>query len=316
MQATLSNLNHLRVLRLLLRDPNLSRASEKLGLTQPTVSSALAQLRDYFKDPLLVRVGNRMELTERARELVDPLEAVFHAFDNLAQTGGLDLAEIRRNIVIATTDYGTAITLPVIVPHFQRIAPGISMQFIDMPERTTALQRANEIDFYLLPNVLLQWREFQNMKFSALYRDVFVHVVHSGHQFAGCDAISEADLASEGFAIYHLGLEPWNSAIGQPMARFGEGRRVILRLQQFSLLAFAAAKASCVVSMPLRLARMMQDAYDLKILGETIPPFEFDFCLAWDPLRQTDVVHRWFRREMRRLLAEQAGDDPAQVHAG
>ncbi|MEX5507444.1 LysR family transcriptional regulator, partial [Pseudomonas putida] len=63
------DLNLLRVLDMLLREQNVSRAAERLALTQPTVSNALARLRDLLGDPLLVRVGRRMRPTPRALAL-------------------------------------------------------------------------------------------------------------------------------------------------------------------------------------------------------------------------------------------------------
>lgn len=304
MQPLPRNLNHLAVLRLLLREPNLSRAAETLGLAQPTVSSALAKMREQFNDPLLVRVGNRMELTARARGLIEPVETVFHAIDQLSQTEDFCPFSVDRNIVIATTDYGTITTLPKLIPRLRQAAPNMSFQFIDMPERTNAFQRANEIDFYMLPNALFKSGDFQNMRFVPLFHDKFVYAVHHSHRLASLASISIEDLLDEDFAIYHLGLEPWNSPIGRPMAGFGEGRKVAIRLQQFSLLPFVAANNSCVIAIPLLLAQTLQAPFGIKVLGDTIPAFEFEFCLAWDPLRQRDPEHEWLREEFKRYFRE------------
>jgi DNA-binding transcriptional LysR family regulator len=66
------DLNLLVALDALLLEANVSRAAMRIGLSQPAASHALQRLRDIFGDPLLVRVGARMELTPRAQALRGP----------------------------------------------------------------------------------------------------------------------------------------------------------------------------------------------------------------------------------------------------
>lgn len=63
------DLNLLRVLDALLRERNVSRAAERLALSQPAVSNALNRLRELLDDPLLVRAGRAMQPTPRALAL-------------------------------------------------------------------------------------------------------------------------------------------------------------------------------------------------------------------------------------------------------
>ena len=63
------DLNLLVALDALLREANVSRAAMRIGLSQPATSHALQRLRDLIGDPLLVRIGARMELTPRAQAL-------------------------------------------------------------------------------------------------------------------------------------------------------------------------------------------------------------------------------------------------------
>src|ERR1700686_770794 len=73
MQLNRFDLNQLIALDALLREKNVTRASEKLCVSQPGMSAALHKLRDYFGDQLLVRVGREMELTPRGLSLVEPV---------------------------------------------------------------------------------------------------------------------------------------------------------------------------------------------------------------------------------------------------
>jgi DNA-binding transcriptional LysR family regulator len=73
MNLTGRDLNLLMALDALLTERSVSRAAEKIGLSQPATSHALGRLRQIFNDPLLVRVGTRMDLTPRAEALRAPL---------------------------------------------------------------------------------------------------------------------------------------------------------------------------------------------------------------------------------------------------
>jgi DNA-binding transcriptional LysR family regulator len=69
------DLRQLRVFEVLLRERNLTRAAAVLGASQPALSKTLANLRQYFGDPLFIRVGHRMEPTAKALELESPIWA-------------------------------------------------------------------------------------------------------------------------------------------------------------------------------------------------------------------------------------------------
>lgn len=61
------DLNLLRALDALIDERNVTRAAQRLSLTQPAVSGMLTRLRDYFDDPLFVRVPHGMVPTLRAQ---------------------------------------------------------------------------------------------------------------------------------------------------------------------------------------------------------------------------------------------------------
>ena len=64
-----ADLNLLKYLDVLLREQNVTRAAEQLGITQPAMSNSLKRLRELFGDPLLIRTSDGMTATERAQEL-------------------------------------------------------------------------------------------------------------------------------------------------------------------------------------------------------------------------------------------------------
>src|SRR6476646_7890349 len=77
------DLNHLRVLDVLLREHSLTRAALALNVTQPALSKTLARLRTYFDDPLFVRVALRMEPTPKALSLQEPVATILQQMREL-----------------------------------------------------------------------------------------------------------------------------------------------------------------------------------------------------------------------------------------
>jgi len=122
------DLNLLRVLDALLREQNVSRAAERLALSQPAVSNALGRLRELLDDPLLVRVGRSMQPTPRAQALEAPIRAALQQIEQSLTAGeAFDPASSRQRFRIAVTDYVELICMPRLVELLSRQAPGIRL---------------------------------------------------------------------------------------------------------------------------------------------------------------------------------------------
>jgi DNA-binding transcriptional LysR family regulator len=291
-----TNLNQLRILSVLVREPNLSRASDILGVSQPTLSAALKQLRDNFHDPLLVRVGNRMELTAKAKSLIKPLDDIFEAVDLLWEAGMPEPEEATRSILIGTNDYGTAMTAAPLLMKLLETAPGITVQYIDVDETKGLINRENELDFYLLPDAVCHLPVFQDFKSIPLYDDEMVYMVGNGHRLARQVTVSSEEIDREHFAIYDVGVESYSVETRKVLSVMEMERNILLRVQQFSILPSIACETNAVVILPRRLAEKMQSFFDCKILGALTPAFEFSYCLIWNQVHQSDRVHEFVRR--------------------
>ena len=95
----------LRVLYLVLQERSVSRAADRLGITQPAVSSALKRLREITGDELLVRTRSGMTPTERAEGLLGPTRAALDAIDSiLVQAEPFDPAKSKRVFSASTRE--------------------------------------------------------------------------------------------------------------------------------------------------------------------------------------------------------------------
>lgn len=120
------DLNLLVILDALLAEQHLSRAAERLNMSQPAVSHALARLRRALDDPLFTREGGRLQPTLRALELTVPLTEALSQIRAVLTPGHFD-PPARHQFRIAASDYGTALLLPKLIRRLRHIAPGIDL---------------------------------------------------------------------------------------------------------------------------------------------------------------------------------------------
>src|ERR1044072_1286367 len=105
MQLNRFDLNLLIALDALLREKNVTRAAERVFVSQPAMSAALHKLREYFNDPLLVRVGREMELTARGESLVEPVrEALLPIQMMLGPQPTFDPKTARRDFTVIMSE--------------------------------------------------------------------------------------------------------------------------------------------------------------------------------------------------------------------
>ena len=137
--------NLLRVLLVLLEEKNTHRAAERLGISQPSVSRALAKLREQLGDPLFFREKRGLRLSSRAerlsRSLPDAIDALVQAlepelFDPLNAKGQLKIAV---DTFIAET-FGTRI-----YQHFQREAPGLILELFSWSEEACGMIESGQM---------------------------------------------------------------------------------------------------------------------------------------------------------------------------
>lgn len=119
------DLNLLVALDILLDERSVSRAAERLHLSQPAASAALGRLRDYFEDELLVLHGKRMIPTAYAESLVPELKQILAHVDELIATSAeFDPASTERVFRLMGSDYIATILISAVVAKLHTAAPG------------------------------------------------------------------------------------------------------------------------------------------------------------------------------------------------
>jgi DNA-binding transcriptional LysR family regulator len=127
------DLNLLVALDALLTEKNVTRAAERIHVSQPGMSAALQKLRDHFADQLLERIGRNFALTTKGRVLAEPVKAILSQIADLNDQGTrFDASSARRVFRVSATTYGCEIVATPLISRLREVAPLISVQFEEL----------------------------------------------------------------------------------------------------------------------------------------------------------------------------------------
>lgn len=121
------DLNLLTILEALLEEEHVSRAADRLNLSQPATSNALARARHLFDDPLLVRAPGGLKRTARAEQLLAPLRETLGRVRALVAFEPPALAEIRQTVRLVMSDFPAVTIFRSLLQRLQTEAPGLDL---------------------------------------------------------------------------------------------------------------------------------------------------------------------------------------------
>lgn len=197
------DLNLLPPLQVLLELKNISRAAERLQLSQPATSAAMARLRRHFDDELLVRNGRTYNLTPFAQSLV-PLvdEALLHIQRATRVRSGFDPGTSEREFIIAASDYAAALIVGPLRGILRDEAPGVSVDF--MPTSKSGIQ-GQLADFSKIDLLVGPMGYHMQGASRQLFRDSFVVVADAASSLLQQPRLSLEDLVTVPHAVGYFG---------------------------------------------------------------------------------------------------------------
>jgi DNA-binding transcriptional LysR family regulator len=285
------DLNLLVVLRALLAERHVTRASQQLNMTQPAVSHALNRLRAVFKDPLLIRSRGSMQLTSRAIELANKLNVILQDVSQLLVPRDFDPSQAKERLRISATEGAIVAIMLECLAKISRLAPGIEIEISSEMTQTYHRLRSAEIDVAL--------DVFSDMPptgfcHQPLFSNFLVCVTRKTRdQKRG--QISLKDYRSAKHAQIIGGT---NIMIEKSLSEVGIKRTIGLSLPGYVTAAAITAKSELVLTLPEMLAKRAAEMFPLNIrrLPVTLP--QVTLSLIWHERRNADVIHKWVRQEI------------------
>ncbi len=292
------DLNLFVVLDALLKEVHVGRAGQRVGLSQPATSHALARLRVLFGDQLLVRSGSRMVLTPKASELRGPITHFSETATNVLQVGPFDPSTSQRRFRCMMPDLVYHLLMPPLLQRLQEQAPAIMVESIAWrgPELLTP-SALGELDFIVtsLPRKLAGFsREW-------LYDDHDAIAVRSGHPARLSIATRKGLSSARHVAIVGAGesvdaLDAW-------LFEVGINRNVAAVAPNYLVALGIAASTDLVAIVPNKFAAKFVTALDLELIELPIDP-GVDSLEILSPRRsRSDDATTWMRQCMQDVAA-------------
>jgi DNA-binding transcriptional LysR family regulator len=284
------DLNLLVALDALLSERHVGRAARKIGLSQPAASHALKRLRDLLGDPLLVRVGSRMELTPRATGLRQSVAEALQRVQTLLVGDLFEPGRSSRSFSVMMQDHLAHLVVPELVKRVHAEAPGIRLNVLPWQSPTSMkLKRFQSIDLLISCTVV----ELAGFQRETLFTDTEVTVVRKGHRSASRMKDVETFLKARHVAVVGRGLteDPVDSWLREE----GVARRIVLRVPSYVQALHAVALADLVALVPKRLAESFARPLALAMLRPPIDPGEYQEYLFHPRRAAHDPASIWLR---------------------
>ena len=295
------DLHMLACLDALIAERSVTRAAEKMEISQPAMSTVLGRLREALLDPLLVRTARGMVPTPRGEELASVVR--FHLRGlaaGLVESEPFDPKTARASISIATTDFTGILLLPRVLARLRNEAPGIHVQVrLPDPNHIREWLEEGECDIAvgLFPDLA------EGLRVSALFDDPLTCVVNRVHS-----TIRETLSLSQYLECSHIvfgspfaPISTIDQAVDRTLSELGLTRKVSVQLASILLPAHVAAQTDLIATIPTRLAKYFSTILPVSLFD---PPFEIPdlrFSLVWHERTHRMAPHHFVRNVVREV---------------
>jgi DNA-binding transcriptional LysR family regulator len=290
------DLNLLVALDALLRELHVTRAADRIGLSQPAMSNALARLRHIFKDELLVRTPAGMQATPRALELVEPTHQVIRQIARVFESdAGFDPRQSDRTFTVRLSDLLQLLLLPSLLERIGPETPGIAFDIVHLPPaRTVEALEKDEIDLA----VSMGLEHPGSIRAKPLFSDRMVCVMRATHKLAHRTITLDNFLNCRHLKI---SMSPTDLRfVDDVLARAQLQRDVAINVPHWLIVPHVLGRTDFVSVMPGRLAAAIIGtdlvARDLPFASEP-----FDWTLYWHRRHDGNPANRWLRGRISEL---------------
>lgn len=300
------DLNLLTVLHQLLLERHVSRAAERLNMSQPAVSRALQRLRATFDDPLLVKTSNGYDLSARAVVLLPQLEEWLAVAERLIKQPIFEAKKSSQTVRFYAPDPEVSWFLPPLFERMRDLAPGMSLQARSDPRDHFELLASGEVHFVLTP--LKPSSNTAHLRTLQLAPMDFSIVMSEAHPLAREPLTLDTYIKANHGVISLTGRgSNWieQRLIAQGVLSPNEKLRVPLSLSSFSSIAAFCEHSDVMFHLPRKFAEEIARGRQL-IVRESLPELFADeklhVYLYWHERFHRDPMCLWVRDQVREIF--------------
>lgn len=297
------DLNLLPVFLVLMEERSVTRAAQRLGITQPALSNALTRLRTLLRDPLFVRQRYGMEPTEKAQQLAPVLAAALASVDDVVLgQQDFDPAKAQRQIALAPNSYVEFALMPAVVARLQERAPGIQLRLIpfgaDLSD-TGVMTGHTALVLGRVPEPP------DNLVVQHLMDESLACVVRADHP-----TVHKRLSRQQYERLKHVNvMPPGRLRVGlfQALERQGLKREVAVSVTHFLAIPEMVAVTDHCATLPSLICRRLANDPRLKVLPAPVDLGTFPVEMAWHARHRHDPMHRWLRALIAEVVQDLSG---------
>ncbi|MFZ7173261.1 LysR family transcriptional regulator [[Pasteurella] aerogenes] len=285
------DLNLLKAFVILLDECNVSRAAQRLAITQPAMSGILNRLRESFHDPLFVRMQHGMQPTDRALQLGKIAKKVLQDVNTMLQPPQLAPEQLNIIVRIGAMDYiQQIIALPLIL-QLRHLAPHVKIALLPTQGQSIkSLFEQNKMDLALVS----QGHLTTDMRQTKLYEERYVCAMSKTHPMAN-QPLTLDQFCQLPFAMLSYNGGEFSGATDIALQKLGCKRKVMVSVNHISLLPQLLTGSDLVAVLPEHLAKTLPNVH------LQAPPIEvegFTMMMAWHERTEQDIAHQWIRKTL------------------
>ncbi|MCU4181996.1 LysR substrate-binding domain-containing protein [Bosea sp. BH3] len=294
------DLNLLPVFVVLMEERSVTRAAQRLGITQPALSNALTRLRAVMRDPLFIRERYGIQPTALALELAPTIAAALATVDDIVVgQQEFDPAQAERLITIAPNSYVEFVLVPAIVARLRSVAPGIRLRLTPYGSDVVETGVVSGDTAMVLGRIV---DPPDSLVVQHLMDDGLACIVRADHP-----EVASTMSREQYERLRHVNMQPpgrLRAGLFQALERQGLKREVAVSVTHFLAIPELIAVTDYCSTLPKQICRHLAGDKRLKIVPSPVDLGTFPVEMAWHVRYRNDPAHRWLRS----LIAEVASE--------
>lgn len=307
MEAQLDNLFNLRSVDLnllvfydaLMTELHVTRAANRIAVSQSAMSNALARLRHVFQDDLFVRTAKGMEPTPRAIELGPLVRAILQQTTRLMESDlYFDAATSERQFICRMSDLVGSLVLPSVMARIRTAAPSLALEILHLPpESTVTALEADQLDLA----VSMHLRHKNTIRSEPLFSDRMVCLMRKGHPLSTGNNTMTEFLA---YSHVRVAMSPTDIRfVDSVLEEQGLQRKVALTVPHWLLVPGILVSSDLLTVMSERAAQRFVD-FGTVMRPLPFPTDQFDWTMYWHQRYDHSRAHLWLLEQVRAASKE------------
>lgn len=300
------DLNLLVALRILVEESSVSRAAERLNLSQSAMSRVLGRLRSLLDDPLFIRQGQYLIPTQKALSVNAALGAPLESFRELLSPFDFEPRFCDQTFKIATTDYAMQTILPYALPRIYEEAPNVAFNFLPLQHERLEDQLTHDgADLAICRST----QSLESLQLTTLGRVGVLCLLSKQHPLA------DEQMCLDDYLNYPHAMIAISDGVKALIEQALEGqpeRRMVLRAYHLEAALAIVDRMPLIITVPADLAYLVAERYNLIVKPLPFHFTPFDYSMIWHPRCEHSPAQEWLRNivkeECGKLIAKRVED--------